>query len=411
MKDRIKKNFFWNTIGSTLNAMVSLFFMIAVTRINGSDKAGIFTFALSTSCLLQVIGLYSGRTYQVTERNKNITDDDFIYNKLFCCLIMLIASLLFVAFRGYDGYKISVILTLVLYKLIEAFAECIYAIIQKKDELYKVGISLFLKGLIATILFVLVDLLTHNLILSIIAIILTQLIILFFYDLKNVSEINFTKLNFNKKNILWIFKMGACTFLVTLLTQYVINAPKYTIDSYLTNSSQTIFGIIVMPATLVILCGQFLIHPFLNKLANYLKEKKFDLFNKTIIKLCFLIFLLGLFIIVVAHFIGIPFLELVYGIPLQKYLYDLIIILFGATFFGISFVISNALIALRYTFAQVIIFIISSIFTFFASRFLIINYELLGASLAYTFTMITLALLFIIYYIYKIRKVFKNEKI
>ena len=69
MKDRIKKNFFWNTIGSTLNAMVSLFFMIAVTRINGSDKAGIFTFAFSTSCLLQVIGLYSGRTYRPREKD------------------------------------------------------------------------------------------------------------------------------------------------------------------------------------------------------------------------------------------------------------------------------------------------------------------------------------------------------
>lgn len=409
ISNNTRKNFIWNTIGSTLNAAISLFFMIAVTRINGSDKAGIFTFAFSTSCLLQVIGLYSGRTYQVTERDKSLSDTDFIYNKLFSCLFMLIASVLFVVIKGYNTYKTLVIITLVVYKLVEAFAETLYGIIQRNDELYKVGISLFLKGIISTILFIIIDILTHNVILSILSIIFTYLIIIIFYDFNNVKQTKFHKLKFNKYNVWLIFKMGIWTFLLTILTQYVINAPKYAIDNYLSNSSQTIYGIIVMPATLIILCGQFLIHPFLNKLSNHLKNKEFKKFNKIIFKLVSLIFLFGLIIVTVSYFIGIPFLELVYDLNLKDYLNDLIIILIGATLFGVSFIISNALITLRDTFSQVVIFGASSLFTLFFSNLLVKKYQLLGASLTYFFTMLILAIMFLCYYIYRKRRR-KNEE-
>ena len=58
-----KKNFVWNMIGATVNSFTSLIFMIVVTRINGTKEAGIFTFAFSLACLLQVISNYSGRTF------------------------------------------------------------------------------------------------------------------------------------------------------------------------------------------------------------------------------------------------------------------------------------------------------------------------------------------------------------
>jgi O-antigen/teichoic acid export membrane protein len=253
-------------------------------------------------------------------------------------------------------------------------------------------------------MFIVTDILTSNVILSILSIIITYLIIVIFYDVNNVKKTKFKKLKFNKNNVLLIFKMGIWTFLLTLLTQYVINAPKYAIDNYLSNSSQTIYGIIVMPATLVILCGQFLIHPFLNDLTDKLKNKKIDEFNKIIFKLIFLIFIMGLIIVFVSYFIGIPFLEIIYGISLKKYLKELIIILLGATLFGISFIISNALITLRDTFSQVIIFGIASIFSLICSNVLVKNYNLLGAALTYFLTMFILTLIFICYYIYVKRR-------
>lgn len=69
-----KSNFIWNIVGTGFNAFNSLFFLVAVTRINGVNDAGIFTIAYSTACILYVIGVYAGRVFQVTETNKNINN-------------------------------------------------------------------------------------------------------------------------------------------------------------------------------------------------------------------------------------------------------------------------------------------------------------------------------------------------
>ena len=72
-----RKNFIWNILGTSFNAFNSLFFMIAVTRINGLEDAGVFTLAFSTACILYMIGIYAGRIYQVTDSDKIITNKDF----------------------------------------------------------------------------------------------------------------------------------------------------------------------------------------------------------------------------------------------------------------------------------------------------------------------------------------------
>ena len=64
---KIKKNVIWNIAGATANAFTSLVFAIIVTRINGLEEAGIFTYAFATSCLFYVIAIYAGRAFQVTD--------------------------------------------------------------------------------------------------------------------------------------------------------------------------------------------------------------------------------------------------------------------------------------------------------------------------------------------------------
>ena len=161
--NNFRKNFIWNICGTSLNAFNSLFFLIIVTRINGLENAGIFTLAFSTACILYVIGIYSGRIFQVTENGK-ITDKDYIASKIITTIIMVIISILFVVVKGYSLYKSSIFILLCIYKALEAFSETFYAILQKNEELYKVGKSLFFKSLIAIVLFLVVDSVLKNII-------------------------------------------------------------------------------------------------------------------------------------------------------------------------------------------------------------------------------------------------------
>ena len=105
------------------------------------------------------------------------------------------------------------------------------------------------------------------------------------YDSKNIKEVKFIKTKFSKNSIIRLFKIGFFTFTLTFLANYLINAPRYAIDDILTNDLQTIFGIIIMPATLMALLGQYIIQPSLIKLSECIKDKKYIEFKSIVKKL------------------------------------------------------------------------------------------------------------------------------
>lgn len=206
-KDKqFKKNFIWNIIGTGFNAFNSLFFMITVTRINGIDNAGIYTIAYSTACILYMIGIYAGRIYQVTENNKNITDKDYIFNRLISCIIVFLFSIAFVIIRRYDLYKSSIFISLALYKALEAFSDVLYGVFQKNDFLDKAGKSCFIKAVLSLALFIVVDITTKNLLLACCSIIIVNIIMILFYDIVQSKKFIEKKEKANINSILNIYK-------------------------------------------------------------------------------------------------------------------------------------------------------------------------------------------------------------
>ena len=404
---QFKKNFIWNILGTGFNAFNSLFFMIIATRVNGVDDAGVFTIAFSTACILYAIGLYAGRVYQVTELNKNITDKDFIINRLITCFSMIIFLILFCVVRNYDIEKSIIFLLLTIYKALEAFSDVVYGVLQKNDKLDIVGKSLFGKSLISIILFLVIDILTKNMIISIISMIIACILIIIFYDFRKTYSYIDLKIKIDWHNVLNILKKGFFVFAISFLGMYVVNAPKYSIDSFLTNDYQTIFGIIVMPATIMSLIAQFLIHPYLNKILEFYKTKNLKGLEKVLLKIIGIIILFGIIATILGYVIGTQVLGLIYGLDLSMYKASLAIIIISATLYTIGTVCSSILTTVRETFSQFIIYLGVSIFAFIISatltKFLGIN----GSIIAYFFIMTSQCLAYFIYTKLKLKKIFK----
>ena len=390
----LTKDIFWNIIGTTINAFVSLFLLIIVTRINGQEIAGIFTFAFSVSLIFSVIGTYYGRNYQISDK-KNNSDYDYIISKIILCIIVIFISFIFVILNNYNLYKSVVIMVLCSFKCIEAFMESIYAILQKNKELYKVGISLAFKGLIGVIVFFIVDLSTKNIIHSSLSIIVIHILFIIFYDYNSYKRIKVDK-RINKNNIIFLLKDGFYPFVIAFLSSYIINASKYAIDINLDEVSQTIFGIIVMPATVLPMFVSYLVTPYVLDISNYYFNNNYNLLKKLIKKFNISIVLVGLLGVFVAYTIAIPILNIIYGINLSEYKIHLVIIMLGATLYGIFNMLSNILIIMRKNKLQSIILLFVSIITFVMSYLLTKHYNLFGSSISF---LISLFILFIIYII------------
>ena len=407
-KNKFKKNFLWNMIGMTCNCFNSLFFMILITRINSMDDAGIFTLSFSIACLVYSIGTYAGRVYQVTNVNDSITDSDFIIHRAITCVMMVFISLMYCFISGYSLYKFTVVILLCIYKSLEAFSDVLYGVVQKNNNLYQVGISLTIKSVFALILFVVVDIVTRNIIYSILFAILAWILVIVLYDFKNVNYVSKFKLHFNISSLRDIFKNGFFVFIINFLSSYIVNAPKYALDGRASNELQAIFGIILMPATLISLGVQYFIQPFLEQLTSSFKNNDKKAFNKVVIKLLFITSGLGVICLIGAYILGIPVLSLVYGLELSAYLFELEIIIFGSILFALSLILSSALITVRYNFIQFIVFVITSVFGFFISIILITRFSIDGAAYAYSCIMLLEFFLYGLIYLMLQKNLFKN---
>lgn len=403
------KNFVWNSIGSTINAFSSFFFLVFVTRINDINIAGMFSFGFSLATLLSYIGLYYGRVYQVSTNSK-FHDSDFTVTRIITSLIMFLFGLIFVYIRNYSLYKSLVIILLCFFKTLEVFFDNYYAIFQKNDFLYKVGISQTLKGTLGIIFFIVVDIVTNNVIFSILSLIFVNVIVFLLYDCPNF-RLFYGKVKFKRKNVISLLRNGLCIFLIYFFTMYLSNSAKFFIDFNLSDDFQTIFNVIIMPATFVILCVQYMIQPFVVNIRNTYLNRDYQNLKSIIFKMCMITILMGVIIIVLGFFIGIPILSFIYGIDFSNYKASFMVILLGSIIYGIVTIFSNILIILKEDRLQLIIFFLSSVFSTILSYLLIVKYEIFGASVSYTLTMLFTCLLLLLVIIFSFRKEGYNEKI
>lgn len=389
----LRKNFFWNTIGSTANAFVSLFYMMIVTRLNGIDDAGIFSFAFSSASVFMVIGTYSGRTFQVTDKNKKTTDSDYFALKFLTCAAMLIAGLAFCLLRGYTGTKFMIMMFLIIFRVLETIAECAYAVIQKHDRLYQVGRSMLIKSLASLLGFFVIDYFTNNVALACVMIILANLLPMAFYDWPKLRQTGFHFQNFNFHKVWYLLRIGFFTFGFTFLNLYIINAARYVLDSTAADSAQTIYGIIAMPATVLSLVGQYLIQPFLTNFKKFFATNA-QQFQNLVLKLCLALLGIGAVCLLAAWWLGLPVLELLYAIDLSGNLLNLLLIIFGGIFNALVLIISTALVTMRRTSDQFWIYCATALAAFGLSLWLVGQHGVRGACLSY---MLSMCLLFILH--------------
>lgn len=400
------KNIFFNFIGLTSYAFLSFFLLIICKYVNGLDSAGVFSYSFSLCSLLYIVSNYYSRTFQISKINNDYDLNAFLNTRILTSIISLFVAILICIISGFDSSKTILIFILLFYRIIDSISDMFCGYIQYENKLYLVGISLFLKSVVAFISFLVVDIMTHSLIYSSISLIVSFALGLV-YDLINFKSCNIKdKLDFKLdfKKIIGILKESLPIFLFAFLSIFLFNCQKYILTYYVSNSLQTIFGIIIMPATMLSLVGNYLINPALLNLNNAYHNKDIKLFKSIMINLLKIYVILSLVLLLAAWFLEIPLLNIIYSIDLNEYKISAFIIIIGAIFSAVTLILSSALIIINENKKQLFSYIITSIITFFVSIFLISKYQIVGGSIAFFISMIINLIIYIIIYINSLRK-------
>ena len=374
-------------MGITANAFISLFLLIIVRRINGINLSGIFSYAFSLACLFYVVAVYYNRVYQVADVENSFSINEYLTSRFLTSFITSILIILFCIINGFTFFKSTIVILLTLFKIIEAISDCYYGFIQKKDDLAYIGKSLFFKSLIGVLTFLIVDIFTKNLILSILMLIIVNFIIMII-DIKKFYTLYKTKFYITIKNVPELLKETLPVFLFTFLNIFLCNCQKYVIEYFLEDSFQTIFAVIVMPATFLSLCGPYILMPFLNDISKLYAKKDMKNMNNYVNKINGIYIIIGIAVFIIAFFLGVPVLNFIYDLHLENYKLSFMIIMAGSIAYGLVSMISNILTVIKRNKEQLYIYIISSVIALVSSILLIKNFALSGAAFAYSITMI-----------------------
>ena len=198
----------------------------------------------------------------------------------------------------------------------------------------------------------------------------------------------------NKANVISIFKSEFFVFVNSFAGIYILNAPKYAIDSFLTEDIQAIYGYIMMPATVMTLFTQFIVMPFLGKMKEMFENKQLKEMEQVTFKIKLIVIAFGAFAVLAAFLLGPEFLGLVYGLDLTAYRMNLCVIIASYIFYAISYINLVTLTTIRHTFIQFVIYVSSMVIAFIGSTLLVKNFGIDGATFSCT---TTLAIQFILY--------------
>lgn len=407
----LKRDFFWNSIGGLLNTVNSFLFFIIVTRINGIEDAGVFSLCFAVSNMLLIIGLYSGRTFQISNLQNKVNDYEFLINRVLTSLIMIIACYAWGYINDYNAYKITILSLLVIFKATESFSDGIYGIYQKNFDLYIAGKSMLIKSTLNIILFVVTDLIFRNIYISCAVLSMSNIIVIFTYDIRHLRlYINTINININIKNVFSVFRFGFMPFIYTFIANYMVNIPRYTVDKLMEIEYQTLYSIISMPATVIMVANMFVLQPILIKLKYNYECKRISNLNKDVLIVVFISLAVCFASIFFLDKIGILILELVYNVGLLPYKKLFFYIIFGATMYTISSVFSNCLLIMNTIKVQVFIYLSTSVIAFFTCGYIIEMNGLKGAALSYLLMMLILMCNYIAVYTIRIGRERINEK-
>ena len=396
-----KRILIWNAAGSAVYAASSFLMLLIVVRLCGDVEAGIFSMGYAIAQLMLTIGVFESTTYFATDAANRFSYEQYLAFKIITCVLMVIVSIVYVMSFGFDAHKAAVAYALCAFRLFEAVAQYWFGAFQKLERLDIGGFSSVWRSVIAMALFAGVLFVNSDVVMATVVASISEAIWIAAYDVPRLRMlVKIGAPDFSPKvqgKILW-----ACLpmFIGSFLAAYLNNVSKYAINDVGTEQMQTIFNVLFMPAFVINLFLIFFMRPSLTTLARHWLNREFSPFARIIIRLLVIAAIITAVVEGLCAVIGIPFLELFYGISLDGYLPALLVVMLGGGLLSASNVFYNGLVVIRAQHTVLIGYIIAIVIATLVAAPLVEAQGVMGACIAYSIAcaalFVTFALIFVV---------------
>ena len=390
-----KQNYVWNLFGTVSSSLISVVLLLFASRFLDSHNSDIFSIAYALGQQFFVLGYFQIRNMQSTDIQEKYSFISYHNTRIVTIMMMILTSVGYVIFQGYDLYKSIIILLLVLYRAIDAYSDVFQGYFQQQNRSDLAGKVQFYRSWICIIVFGFSLLLTKSLMISSIVICLINLILTVVLDyrisIRNFNTKFFPSISKDLSSIFSILREAFPLFINGFVITYVYNEAKIDIDLLLSkglfsNGIQRDFNVLFMPVFVLSLLF-FVLRPLTTQLSIYWYERKYEFFYKQIYILFTTMTILGVIIIGLGYLIGTEILGLVYGISLIEYKIPFVILLTGGILNVLALVIDIVMTIFRKQSYLVIAYITTFIVAKLITMIFVKKDGILGASLSFLISM------------------------
>lgn len=406
-KDIKKDSYLWNMLGSMLTAFQSVIMLMILTRTLGLTDAGIFTIAYANANLFLTIGKYGMRYYQVSDVKHQFSFKEYKASRIVSCIAMILISALYILITGsqnnYSAEKSLIILCMCVFKMIDAIEDVYIAMYQQEGRL-DVGskvmtVRIFFTLCVFSFSLLLLKNLLNALIVSTVFTIICLILLLFLtYQPFKKQE---RKLKF--QNVSCLLRVCFPLCISAFLSFYIGNAPKYAIDAQLNDTLQACYGFISMPVFVIGLLNNFIFNPIITQMSVLWSHKCYKEFIKKVAFQVLVIAAITLICVIGAYLLGVPVLSILYNTDLSDYKAELIVLLVGGGFLGLSGFLTTVITIMRIQRTLIIGYGFVAVLAYFLSPVFVAEYEMMGAAYGYLLLMILLSGFFVLIASLKIR--------
>lgn len=394
-----KENMIWNMTGSFFYAFASMVLSFLVLRIAGEEQGGIFSFGFSTVGQQMFLLAYFGiRPFHITDGTKQYRFGDYLHHRYVTCALALLLGAGYLACIGYSWQKAQIIFLLIVYKVIDGFADVYESEFQRQGCLYLTGRSNTFRTILSVGVFLATLVSGAGLFAACAAAVLGQIAGVVLFDIVVLRELKRVDYGWSAKQGVSLTASAILLFVSVFLDFYIFSAAKYAIDAHLGDAASGYFNVIFMPTSVINLAAGFVIRPFLTYLTDCWNEHRFSDFKKKLLTIMAVIGGLTVLAVGGTVVLGRPVLALLEWLLGTSYRGTLtalwpafVMIVLGGGFYAVLNLYYYALVILR---RQKLIFGIYAVLTVLAAILaprLTVALGIFGAALAYLILMIVMA--------------------
>ena len=423
-----RKDFVWNMAGSIVYAFSSMLLSFFVMNVLGAFDGGIFGFGFSTyGQQLFIIAYFGIRPMQITDVKGEYTFGDYKRLRMITSLFAVLGGFVHLGFLFLNGNyslnKAAVIWLLAIYKIIDGYADVYESEAQRDGRLWVGGRSLMFRTIWAMSGIMLGVLISGKLFTAAMVGVFLQLLYFFIFekrDFKNYviveNDIKVDK-DASAERVKNLFNSAFLLFVSVFLDFFVFSAAKYSIDRIMTDADSGIFNILFMPTNIIYLVANFVIKPYMTKLAFAFEKNDLMQFKAVYKKLQYIILGLIIAALTAVMLLGRPvlgILEIILGSTydgmLTRYKSAFFWIIAGGGIYALANLYYYILVIIRQQRSIFIVYLTAAVTAVLSGGILVKYYGINGA--AYTYLGLMLILFFGFVYISRkeIKKTFLSKR-